>query len=198
MTTRLLVIVLSFVGLSAAFRLGLLHPRVISAKASKTSGSVLRASWIDATTSLVAIGADYASEIEQATGTEIYGPIFKAGLFIFGSGFISAFIAGFIVNQSGSWEALESEFTQGKEAELSRMDKKDLETERKKIERNEEAVLESNMAASTGAAGSAAATETAPKAASTRTLVSSGASAGKSSSSSSYSDDDMDLGDIDV
>jgi hypothetical protein len=34
---------------------------------------------------LVAVG-DYASEIEKGVGSEIYGPIFKAGLFIFASG----------------------------------------------------------------------------------------------------------------
>ena len=47
---------------------------------------------------------DYAAEIEQATGTEIYGPIMRAGIFIFISGFISAFLAAFIVSKSDSWE----------------------------------------------------------------------------------------------
>jgi hypothetical protein len=53
--------------------------------------------------SLVAVG-DYAVEIEKATGTEIYGPIMRAGVFIFISGFISAFLAAFIVSKADSWE----------------------------------------------------------------------------------------------
>ena len=73
------------------------------------------------TTTLIALG-DYAAEIEQATGSEIYGPIMKAGVFIFVSGFLSAFLAGFIISQSNSWEGLMEEFDEGKEAQLLNMD----------------------------------------------------------------------------
>ena len=69
------------------------------------------------TSQLIAVG-DFADEIEKATGTEIYSPIFKAGLFIFGSGIVSAFVAGFIVSQSNSWEDLELEFQAGKTKQL--------------------------------------------------------------------------------
>ena len=66
---------------------------------------------------LIAVG-DYASEIENAVGTEIYSPIFKAGLILFASGLISAFIAAFIISKSDSWEELGNEFERGKIAQL--------------------------------------------------------------------------------
>ena len=67
---------------------------------------------------IVAVG-DYAAEIEAATvGTEVYTPIFQAGLFIFLSGFISAIIAAFIISKSNSWDDIENEFQLGKEAQL--------------------------------------------------------------------------------
>ena len=78
-------------------------------------------SFIDATTALIAVG-DYAAEIEKATGEEIYSPIFKSGLILFGSGMISAFIAAFIVAKSNSWEALGEEFDEGKMKQLIELD----------------------------------------------------------------------------
>jgi hypothetical protein len=48
---------------------------------------------------------EYAAAIEQATGTEVYGPTMRAGIFIFISGFVSAFLAAFIVLKSNSWES---------------------------------------------------------------------------------------------
>ena len=78
-------------------------------------------SFTDATTALIAIG-DYAAEIEKATGTEIYSPIFKSGLLLFASGLISAFIAAFIVAKSNSWEALGVEFDEGKMKQLIELD----------------------------------------------------------------------------
>lgn len=89
---------------------------------SKGSSTKLSANWVDVSSSYVSVVADYAAEIENSVGTEIYGPIFKAGIFIFGSGFISCFIAAFIVTQAGSWESIENEFTAGKEAQLISMD----------------------------------------------------------------------------
>jgi hypothetical protein len=48
---------------------------------------------------------EYAAAIEQTTGTEIYGPIMRAGIFIFISSFVLAFLAAFIVLKSNSWES---------------------------------------------------------------------------------------------
>ena len=79
------------------------------------------ASWHDATTALVAVG-DYAAEIENAVGEEIYSPIFKSGLLLFGSGVISAFIAAFIVSKSDAWDDLGEEFEQGKIKQLIDLD----------------------------------------------------------------------------
>lgn len=70
---------------------------------------------------LIAVAADYAAEIENAVGVEVYGPIFKAGIFIFISGIISSVVVAFIVTKSNSWEALEEEFTKGKEAQFIEM-----------------------------------------------------------------------------
>jgi hypothetical protein len=71
----------------------------------------------DLSSTLIAVG-DYATEIENAVGTEIYTPIFKAGLFLFLSGLISAFIAAFIISKSNSWDDLNDEFERGKESQL--------------------------------------------------------------------------------
>ena len=67
---------------------------------------------------IVAAGADYASEIENAVGEEIYGPIFKAGIFLFASGIVAAFGVAFIVSKSDSWNDLEVEFDEGKKKQL--------------------------------------------------------------------------------
>ena len=80
----------------------------------------LHVSFLDHATSqfIAAGGADYASEIENAVGEEIYGPIFKAGLFLFGSGIVAAFGVAFIVSKSDTWNELESEFDDGKKKQL--------------------------------------------------------------------------------
>ena len=49
---------------------------------------------------LIAAGVDYASEIENAVGEEIYGPIFQAGIFLFVSGIVAAFGVAFLVSKS--------------------------------------------------------------------------------------------------
>lgn len=69
------------------------------------------------TSSFVAV-ADYAAEIEGSVGTEIYGPIFRAGLFLFFSGIVSAFIAAAIITKSNSFAALGEEFDLGKQSQL--------------------------------------------------------------------------------
>ena len=71
---------------------------------------------IDSTV-LIAVG-DYAAEIEKTVGTEVYTPIFRAGLFLFISGLISAFIAAFIITKANSWDDIYAEFERGKESKL--------------------------------------------------------------------------------
>lgn len=61
---------------------------------------------------------DYAAEIENAVGTEIYSPIFQSGLLLFASGVISSVIAAFLVNSFGSWEEIENDFEAGKQSQL--------------------------------------------------------------------------------
>lgn len=72
----------------------------------------------DITSQFISVMADPAAEIEAAVGEEIYGPIFKAGIFIFASGLVSAFIAAAIVSSRDSWDDLDSEFEQGKMKQL--------------------------------------------------------------------------------
>jgi hypothetical protein len=72
----------------------------------------------DITSVLLSVNADYASEIENAVGEEVYGPIFKAGIFIFASGLVSAAIVAFIVSYRDSWDDLGDEIVAGKEAQL--------------------------------------------------------------------------------
>lgn len=68
---------------------------------------------------LLAAGMDYSAEIESATvGTEVYTPIFQAGLSLFASGILAAFVAAFIISKSDSWEELGNEFERGKEKQL--------------------------------------------------------------------------------
>ena len=80
--------------------------------------------------SLLLTVGDYAAEIEKATvGEEVYLPIFRAGLLLFLSGVISAFIAAAIVTKSGTWEGLKDEFDEGKRSqyiysELENIEKK--------------------------------------------------------------------------
>ena len=66
---------------------------------------------------LIAVG-DYAAEIEKTFGTEVYTPIFRAGLFLFISGLVSAFIAALIISKANSWDDLYAEFERGKESKL--------------------------------------------------------------------------------
>lgn len=61
---------------------------------------------------------DYAAEIEKTVGTEVYTPIFRAGLFLFASGLISAFITAFIISKANSWDDIYAEFERGKESKL--------------------------------------------------------------------------------
>lgn len=74
-------------------------------------------SFVDISSTLIAIG-DYAAEIEKGVGEEIYAPIFKSGLVLFGSGLISAFMAAAIITKADSWEELGLEFERGKIAQL--------------------------------------------------------------------------------
>ena len=74
-------------------------------------------SFVDISSALIAVG-DYAAEIEKGVGEEIYAPIFKSGLVLFGSGLISAFMAAAIIAKSNSWEELGLEFERGKVAQL--------------------------------------------------------------------------------
>ena len=78
-------------------------------------------SFVDFSSALIAVG-DYAAEIEKGVGEEIYAPIFKSGLVLFGSGLISAFMAAAIVAKSDSWEELGLEFERGKVAQLIDLD----------------------------------------------------------------------------
>lgn len=75
--------------------------------------------------------ADYAAEVQNAVGPEIYGPIFKAGLFLVVSGFASAAITTFLISRNDSWEVLEEEFQTGKEAQLLKMEQRQLDNENK-------------------------------------------------------------------
>jgi hypothetical protein len=81
------------------------------------SHSLSRKAMIFDSSILIGVG-DYAAEIEKAVGTEVYTPIFKAGIFLFLSGIISSFIAAFIISKSDSWEELNLEFERGKESKL--------------------------------------------------------------------------------
>lgn len=78
-------------------------------------------SFVDISSALIAVG-DYAAEIEKGVGEEIYAPIFKSGLVLFGSGLISAFMAAAIIAKSDSWEELGLEFERGKVAQLIELD----------------------------------------------------------------------------
>lgn len=90
------------------------HSTTITTTATTTSLYSSNINWIDHIDSqlLLAVG-DYATEIENSVGSEIYSPIFKAGLFIFISGLVSAFLAAFIVSKADSWDGLEEEFQLG-------------------------------------------------------------------------------------
>lgn len=102
------IISVSLLCLSHSFRL----PPPASARLQRP-----KMTWVDTSSVLLNVG-DYAAEIEKAVGEEIYGPIFKAGIFLFFSGIVSAFVAAAIISKSNSWEELGNEFERGKEAQL--------------------------------------------------------------------------------
>eukprot|EP00607_Mallomonas_marina_P007476 CAMPEP_0182416798 /NCGR_PEP_ID=MMETSP1167-20130531/1157_1 /TAXON_ID=2988 /ORGANISM="Mallomonas Sp, Strain CCMP3275" /LENGTH=153 /DNA_ID=CAMNT_0024589875 /DNA_START=64 /DNA_END=525 /DNA_ORIENTATION=+ len=108
---------------------------------SKASTSKLYLS--DSLTSTVLAVGDFAAEIEGAVGSEIYAPIFRAGLFIVLSGFISAAIAGIIVNSADSWEELSMEFERGKEAQLTPVDTAEDIAKEAKIQENKDLTTDS-------------------------------------------------------
>ena len=67
---------------------------------------------------LVSAALDYSAEIENAVGTEVYTPIFKAGLGLFASGILTAFAAAFIIRKADSFGDLAEEFERGKQTQL--------------------------------------------------------------------------------
>lgn len=74
----------------------------------------------DVTTHLIAVG-DYASEVEKATsagGEDLTQRIFQAGLFLFLSGIVSAFITAALVSRAGTMDALRDEFDEGKKRQF--------------------------------------------------------------------------------
>jgi hypothetical protein len=78
------------------------------------------------------VSADFATEIVESTVTDdIYGPIFKAGLFLFLSGIVSTIIAASIVSKSNTWESLNEEFEKGKENQLMQMSEASIKEEGK-------------------------------------------------------------------
>jgi hypothetical protein len=88
-------------------------------QSKRARSSALQSSTLDhASTALVSLGADYASEIENAVGEEIFGPIFQAGIFLFVSGIVAALGVAFIVSKSDAWDDLEEEFDAGKKMQL--------------------------------------------------------------------------------
>jgi len=97
-----------------SYKISLISRRILSPQHNRLFSM---SGWREVSTSFVTVG-DFSQEIESAVGSEIYGPIFRAGLFLFVSGMVSAFIAGLIVNSADSWEELSLEVDRGKEAKL--------------------------------------------------------------------------------
>lgn len=95
------------------------------------------------TSSFILSTADFAAEIvEKSVGTEVYTPIFQAGIFLIGSGVVSCIIAVLIISKSDSWNDLELEFQKGKEKQL--IDVKDMKPNNK-ITENETDVGNENF-----------------------------------------------------
>lgn len=76
--------------------------------------------------------ADFAQEIENAVGSEIYGPIFRYGIFIIFGGIVSAFITAFLVSRGDLWSELRDEFSAANELTLASMAAKEDELFEKK------------------------------------------------------------------
>ena len=92
--------------------------RVVRTLPKRTS-TKLSFSGLDAVPSLLLTVGDYAAEIEKSTvGEEVYGPIFRAGLFLFLSGVVSEFIVAAIVTKAGTWDSLKDEFDEGKRSQF--------------------------------------------------------------------------------
>ena len=107
------LLVLAYLGLAGA----LLVPRQPSMLRRGASTST-RLHILPEASLLVSAALDYSAEIEQSVGTEVYTPIFKAGLGLFASGILAAFTAAFIISKADSFGDLADEFERGKETQL--------------------------------------------------------------------------------
>lgn len=71
------------------------------------------------------VAADYAAEIESvAVGPEIYGPIFRAGLWIFLSGIVSTFVVAVLITKDNLWGSLLENIQEGEELQAKEYSEK--------------------------------------------------------------------------
>lgn len=106
----LLLLALCIVGSALSFSGRALGPR----RAVRTTSLTM----VHDPSFLVSAVLDYSAEIESSVGTEVYAPIFKAGLTLFASGVLAAFAAAFIISKSDSFGDLADEFDRGKQTQL--------------------------------------------------------------------------------
>jgi hypothetical protein len=117
MKTWLCVLLVWAVCSTEAFR-----PRAALSRPRATSTTTSTALPAFGATLLESAALDYSAEIENAVGTEIYTPIFKAGLGLFASGILAAVAAAFIISKADTYDGLAEEFERGKVKQLISMD----------------------------------------------------------------------------
>lgn len=109
--------------------LGLMVPCISAYLPSPTMKLVPRKSYrkayrlsafTDVASSYLAVAADYAAEVQETVGEEVYVPIFRAGLLLTLSGFAASFVAAFLITRTNSWDLLEDEFNEGRESIIER------------------------------------------------------------------------------
>ena len=94
------------------------NPDTIITDALQNNLEVPTSSLIQASSLLTAVTADFAAQIEEAVGPEVYRPIFLYGIFLGFSGLIVCGIAALLITKFNLQEELNRQFDEGKQAQL--------------------------------------------------------------------------------
>lgn len=94
------------------------NPDTIITDAFQNNLEVSTSSLIQTSTLLTAVTADFAAQIEEAVGPEVYRPIFLYGIFLGFSGLFVCALAALVIVKFNLQDELNRQFDEGKQAQL--------------------------------------------------------------------------------